>query len=110
MTSGVVCVVKPNKSVRLCCDFRYLNSFTVPDPMPMKILTDCVHKVSSAMYISICDAKSGLWQVLIKPEHRWMSAFVTHHGVWQWRRMPFGLQKSPSTLCKAHAVHSLSNP
>ena len=23
MTSGVVCVSKPNKSVRLCCDYRY---------------------------------------------------------------------------------------
>ena len=58
MTSGVVSVVKPKKSVRLCCDFRYLNSFTVPDPMPMKILTDCVHRVSNASCISICDAKS----------------------------------------------------
>lgn len=100
MTSGVVCVVKPNRSVRLCCDFRYLNSFTVPDPMPMKILTDCVHKVSSASCISICDAKSGFWQVLIKPEDRWKSAFVTHHGVWQWCRMPFGLRNAPGTFVR----------
>ena len=100
MTSGVVCVTKPDKSVRLCCDYRYLNKFTVPDAMPMPILMDCVHKVSRANFISICDAKSGFWQLLIKPQDRWKSAFVTHHGVWQWKRMPFGLKNAPGTFVR----------
>jgi len=86
MTSGVVCVIKPDKSVPMCCDDRFLNSKTIPDAMPMQIVADCVHKVSRAKFISICDAKSGLWQVEIAPEDRWKSAFVTHHGVWQWKR------------------------
>jgi len=68
--------------------------------MPMKILTDCVYRVSSASCISICDTKSGFEQVLIKPEDRWKSAFVTHHGVWQWRRMAFGLRNAPSTFVR----------
>ena len=42
----------------------------------------------------------GFWQVLIKHEHRWKSAFVTHHGVRQWHRMSFGLRKSPSTFAR----------
>jgi len=100
MTSGVVCVSKPNKSVRLCCDYRYLNKYTVPDPMPMLILMDCVHKVSKANFITICDAKSGFWQLLIKPEDRWKCAFVTHHGVWQWKRMPFRLKNAPGTFVR----------
>ena len=100
MTSGVVCVTKPDKSVRICCDYRYLNKYTIPDATPMPILIDCVHKVSRANYISICDAKSGFWQLLIKPEHRWKAAFVTHHGVWQWKRMPFGLRNAPGTFVR----------
>ena len=99
MTSGVVCVTKPDMSVRMCCDYRYLNSFTVPDAMPMQIVADCVHKVSRAKFISVCDAKSGFWQVEIAPEDRWKSAFVTHHGVWQWKRMPFGLRMHRVHLC-----------
>jgi len=58
MTSGVVCVIKPDKSVRMCCEYRVLNSKTIPDAMPMQIVADCVHKVSGAKFISICDAKS----------------------------------------------------
>jgi len=100
MTSGVVCVTKPNKSVRICCDFRYLNNYTIADGMPMTVLSECVHKVSRARFISVCDAKSGFWQVLIRPEDRWKSAFVTHHGVWAWKRMPFGLRNAPGTFVR----------
>ena len=108
MTSGVVCVIKPDKSVRMCCDYRFLNSKTIPDAMPMQIVADCVHKVSRAKFISICDAKSGFWQVEIAPEDRWKSAFVTHHGVWQWKRMPFGFRNAPGTFVSLmHIIHIL---
>jgi len=51
MTSGIVCVTKSDKSVRICCDYRYLNKYTVPDSMPMPILIDCVHRVLRANFI-----------------------------------------------------------
>ena len=101
MTSGVVCVTKPDKSIRLCCDYRYLNKYTVADSTPMKLLSECVYKVAQAKFISICDAKSGFWQLLVRPEDRWKCAFVTHHGVWTWKRMPFGLRNAPATFVKA---------
>ena len=31
---------------------------------------------------------------------RWKSAFVTHHGVWQWKRMPSGLRNAPGTFVR----------
>jgi len=46
MTSGVVCVTKPDKSIRLCCDYRHLNKYTVADSTPMKLLSECVYKVA----------------------------------------------------------------
>ena len=93
-------MTKPDKSVRLCCDYRYLNKYTVPDSMPMPILMDYVHKVSIANFITICDAKSGFWQLLIKLEDRWKCTFVTDHGVWQWKKMPFGLKNAPGTFVR----------
>jgi len=67
----------------------------------MKLLSECVYKVAQAKFISICDAKSGFWQLLVRPDDRWKCAFVTHHGVWTWKRMPFGLQNAPATFVKA---------
>jgi len=55
-----------------------------------------VYKVAEAEFISICDAKSGFWQILVRPEDRWKCAFVAHHGVWTWKRMPFGLWNAPA--------------
>jgi len=101
MTSGVVCVTKPDKSIRLCCDYRHLNKYTVADSTPIKLLSECLYKVAQTKFISICDAKSGFWQILVRPKDRWKCAFVTHHGVWTWKHMPFGLRNAPATFVKA---------
>ena len=98
----------PDKSVRMRCDYRYLNSFTIPDAMPMQIISDCIHRVSRAKFITISDPKSGFWQVEITPEDRWKTAFVTHHGEWQWKRMPLGLRNAPATFVRL--MHILLHP
>ena len=59
MASGVVCVLKPNKSILMACDCRYLNSYTVGDAFPMPNLSDVLYRVGRAKYMSVCDAKSG---------------------------------------------------
>jgi len=67
----------------------------------MKLVSECVYKVAQAKFISVCDAKSGFWQLLVRPQDRWKCAFVTHHGVWTWKRMPFGLRNAPASFVKA---------
>jgi len=33
---------------------------------------------------------------------------VTHHGVWQWKRMPFGFRNAPGTFVSLmHIIHIL---
>ena len=98
----------PDKSVRMCCDYRYLNSFTIPDAMQMQIISDYIHRVPRAKFITISDQKCGFWQVVIVPEHRWKTAFVTHHGEWQWKRMLFGLRNGPATFVRL--MHILLHP
>ena len=77
MASGVVRVLKPDKSIRMACDYRYLNSYTISDGFPMPNLTDVMHRVKKGRFITNCDAKSGYRQLNVKPEHRWLTAFAT---------------------------------
>jgi len=101
MASGVVCVLKPDKTIRMACDYRYVNSYTIGDAFPMPNLFDVMHRVGKGRYITVTDARSGYYQLPVRREHRWLTAFATHHGLWEWTRMPFGLKAAGNTFVRA---------
>ena len=94
----VVCVRKADgKSLRLCCDYRGLNSFSLSDCFPMCQTEDLINQVASAKYITTLDCSSGYWQVPMQEDSKELTAFVTHRGMYQWLRMPFGLKGASAT-------------
>jgi hypothetical protein len=48
----VVCVTKPNNSIRMCCDYRYLNLGTVDDAYPMQHAQDLIFRMGNGRYIT----------------------------------------------------------
>ena len=101
MASGVVCVVKPDKTIRMACDYRYVNAYTIGDAFPMPNLSDVMLRVGKGNFITVTDAKCGYWQLNVRREHRWLTAFATHHGLWEWSRLPFGLKGAGNTFVRA---------
>jgi len=104
MASPIVCVLKGRhgeNGVHLCCDYRYLNKFTRGDAYPTPDISNVIHRVGKANWISSWDAKAGYHQLLVKPEHRWLTAFVTDFGVFEWVRMPFGLKCASNSFIRA---------
>jgi len=104
MASPIVCVLKGRQGengVRLCCDYRYLNNYTRADSFPTPDIADVIHRVGKAFRISSLDTRSGYWQPILNPKHRWLTAFVTDFGVFEWVRMPFGLKYASNSFIRA---------
>ena len=53
MASPLVCVAKKQGGVRLACDYRYVNSFTAADVVPVCTVDEMIRKVGRGRYISL---------------------------------------------------------
>jgi hypothetical protein len=107
MISPIICVLKPDKlnngkrEIRIVCDFRYLNKYTVVDPFPVPDQQEVIFKLSRFKYITVFDARSGYWHIPVKKESQALLGFATHHGLWQWTRTAFGCKNSGSSFIRA---------
>ncbi|MEZ4977668.1 MAG: reverse transcriptase family protein, partial [Chitinophagales bacterium] len=94
----VVCVKKKDGSLRLAIDYRAVNSITVNQEYPMKIVSEVLLDVGAARYITTLDATQGYYQIPLADDgSRERSAFMTHSGLWQFKVMPFGLKCAAAT-------------
>jgi len=58
MSSPILCVLKQDK-VRLVCDYRYVNAFTVADAFPMPNLDEIIEKIGRSNLITTWDARGA---------------------------------------------------
>ena len=97
-SSPVVLVKKPDSTYRFCVDYRKLNKVTKKDAYPLPYMTQILDRLRNAHYLSSIDIKSAYWQIMIHPDSRPKTAFtVPSRGLFQFKRMPFGLHNAPAT-------------
>ena len=81
-------------------NYRRLNSLTINSHFPLPMIDDLLDRLSKAKYFSTLDAKSGYWQMPLRPEDTAKTAFVTPDGQYEWtgRGTPFGLSGAPGSF------------
>ena len=97
-SSPVVLAAKKDGSYRFCVDYRQLNEVTIKDSYPLPNIQDCLDALSGAQFFCTLDLASGYWQLEVDPVDRPKTAFVTHHGLFQFKVLPFGLTNAPATF------------
>ena len=96
--SPIVVVRKKNGSVRLCIDFRKLNSQTIKDAYALPNLEEVFSLLTGSKWFSVLDLKSGYYQVEMEEADKQKTAFVCPLGFWEFNRMPQGVTNAPSTF------------
>ena len=94
----VVIVPKPDGTIRLCVDYRKLNSVTKMDAYPIPSMEKMIEKIASAKYISTIDLTKGYWQIPLETSTIEKSAFITMNGLYEFLVMPFGMKTAPASF------------
>jgi len=97
--SPVVLVRKKTGKLRLCIDYRMLNSKTVKDSYALPRIEEIFDSLNGAKYFSTIDMKSGYHQIEVEERHKERTSFSAGAlGFWEFNKMPFGLSCAPATM------------
>ena len=94
--SPMVVVKKKDGSLRLCVDYRKLNSLTSGDSFPLLSIEELLIKVSKSKYFSTLDLKAGYHQAHLDSETKHKTAFSVGDRLYEFNRLSFGLKNAPS--------------
>ncbi|MBW0460523.1 hypothetical protein O181_000238 [Austropuccinia psidii MF-1] len=77
-------------------DFRELNTYTVLDRYPITRIQKTLTQLSKAKYKTSMDALKGSHQTFSMPKTRKILRIITHCGIYEYLRMPFGIKNEQS--------------
>ncbi|GMF32422.1 unnamed protein product [Phytophthora fragariaefolia] len=99
--SPIVIVLKKNGvDIRLCIDYKMLNSVTVILEYAMPLVDDVPTDMKKYLWNRTLNDASGFWAVMMTQRARKISAFVCALGNFGWLRLPFGLNGLHADDCQ----------
>lgn len=103
-SAPVVLVTKRTASggekVRMCIDYRGLNSVTKKEYYPLPNITDLLqgYKAGNKALFTVIDVAEAYHQIAMEDKDIPLTGFSTYEGHYEYLKMPFGLVNAPSTF------------
>lgn len=93
--SPIVIIFKPNKDIRICVDMRRANEAIQRENYPLPTFDSFMTKLRNAKYFSRLDLESAYHQLELDTESRPITTFITHKGLFRYKRLMFGVNSAP---------------
>jgi hypothetical protein len=75
-----------------------LNKITIHDRYPLPRIDDLLDKLGNSNYFTSLDLASGYWHIPLDKRDAHKTAFRTSQGLFQFKRMPFGVSNAGNTF------------
>ena len=98
--SPLVIIPKPDGDIRVCVDMRRANEAIVRERHPIPSVEELLHRLNGSTMFSKLDLKWGFHQITLDKESRNITTFVTHRGLYRYKRLMFGLSSAPEKYQK----------
>ena len=92
-----VVVKKRNGKWRVCVDFTDLNKACPKDSYPLPNIDHLVESTAGNEMLTFMDAFSGYNQIMMHPDDREKTAFITYRRIYCYKVIPFGLKNAWAT-------------
>ena len=92
-------VRKDNGRHKIACCLTTLNQRSRKSSYTVPLIRDNLDALSGSKYLSSLDICGGYLSMPIKPEDRDYFAFITHFGLYRWKRVPYGWRNAGSHFC-----------
>jgi hypothetical protein len=96
--SQVLMVPKPDLSWRFCVDYRRLNACVKTKTWPIPNINLMIDRLGrkKLKYFGLMDLTKGYYQAPLEEGSRYLSAFITSKGLFEWNRVAMGLCGAPA--------------
>ncbi|XP_043219275.1 uncharacterized protein K02A2.6-like [Amphibalanus amphitrite] len=82
---------KRDGAIRLCVDMRRVNQAVITDGHPLPRIEDVLDRLRGSLMFSRLDLKDAYHQLELHPDSQNLTTFVSHKGLYRFRRVNFGL-------------------
>jgi hypothetical protein len=89
-------VKKKDQSLRLCVDYRPLNTVTIKNKYPLPHIDILFDQLAGAKVFFNVDLRSSYYQIKIHPKDIPKTAFSTRYGLYEYLVMSFELINAPA--------------
>ena len=89
---------KKGKTLRLCIDYRQLNSVTIKNRYPLPRIDDLFDQLRGVRVYSKIDLRTGYHQLRVRDMDILKTAFRTRYGHFDFTVMPFELTNAPAAF------------